>query len=375
MRRLVLVGGGHAHAQVIDDWIRRPIGGVELWVVSSESTSPYSGMVPGWLAGLYAYEEICIDIAALCLRANAVFVKDEMDGLDPAHRRIRLRSSLTLDYDVLSLNVGSTLYPPAIERARVLPLRPLSQLRGRWDETLSALSTDPSRAPLHIVGVGGGAAGFESLLALRHRLASQRRQRSIDATLITAGNRLLPGLAPGAVRRASVVLNAQAIKLKVNTSFDDTWAPEDSVVVWATGAQAHRWQSACALALSANGYFLIDRHLRSVSHPEVFAVGDCAEWEKPLPKAGVYAVRMGPVLSRNLRAALGEGGMQPYNPQQRHLVLLSTADGRAIASRGSLSASGAWTWAWKDYLDRKFVRRFEGSKQSIPEPQSQKGHV
>ena len=373
MRRLVLVGGGHAHAQVIDDWMRRPIEGVELWVVSSESSSPYSGMVPGWLAGLYAYEDICIDIAALCVRANAVFIKDDMDGLNPADRQVSLRSGLKVDYDVLSLDVGSTLYPPTLEQGRVLPLRPLAQLRGRWEQMLSALSSEEATAPLHIIGAGGGAAGFESLLALRRRLAAQGRPRSVDATLITASSRLLPGLAPGAVRRATAVLRDRAIALRVNTAFDETLAPKGSVVLWAAGAQAHRWQRACGVALSASGYFLIDGYLRSISHPEVFAAGDCAEWETPLPKAGVYAVRMGPVLSRNLRAALGPGRLQSYKPQRRHLVLLSTADGSAIASRGSLSASGVWAWRWKDYLDRRFLRRFEGPRRTISEPLRQKG--
>jgi len=112
------------------------------------------------------------------------------------------------------------------------------------------------------------------------------------------------------------------------------------------------------LAVSERGFVHVDAQLRSLSHPEVFAVGDCAEWATPLPKAGVYAVRMGPVLAHNLRAALGYGELQAYRPQSRFLVLLSTSDGRAIASRGALGAQGRWAWRWKDHIDRRFVDRF-----------------
>ena len=161
-RRLVLVGGGHAHAQVLERWIRDPMPHVDLWVVSPDAKSPYSGMVPGWLAGLYDYDDICIDIAGLCADAGATFVQDEMIDLDAVRRRVHLRSGTSIDYDVLSLDVGSTLHPPTVADATVLPLRPLSRLRQRWDALLVDLASDRTDAPITITGVGGGAAGFES---------------------------------------------------------------------------------------------------------------------------------------------------------------------------------------------------------------------
>ncbi|MDQ2928881.1 MAG: FAD-dependent oxidoreductase, partial [Pseudomonadota bacterium] len=135
-------------------------------------------------------------------------------------------------------------------------------------------------------------------------------------------------------------------------------AGSTDVVLWATGAEAHSWQRGCGLAVSDRGFIRIDERLRSCSHPQVHAVGDCAEWARPLPKAGVFAVRMGPVLSRNLRAALGAGTPVPYAPQRRYLALLATADGRAIASWGRWSLQGRWLWRWKDRIDRAFVGRF-----------------
>ena len=368
-RRLVLVGGGHAHAQVLESWIRDPMPDVDLCLVSPDAKSPYSGMVPGWLAGLYAYDDICIDIAAQCADAGATFVQDEMIDLDAVRRRIHLRSGTSIDYDVLSLDVGSTLHPPVIDDATVLPLRPLSQLRRRWDTLLAELASDRTQTPIAITGVGGGAAGFESIVALQRRLADRPHVR---ATLCTTGATILPGLARGAVRRATRVLAARGIALHTGRAFAAT-SPGAArhVVLWATGARPHAWQQATALATDPDGYFLVDRHLRSTSHPDVYASGDCAAWARPLPKAGVYAVRMGPVLVRNLRAALGDGRPHVYRPQRRHLVLLSTADRSAIASRGGFSCSGAWVWRWKDWLDRRFLDRFatrDPLRHTLPTP-------
>ena len=114
------------------------------------------------------------------------------------------------------------------------------------------------------------------------------------------------------------------------------------------------------LAVDADGFIRIDAQLRSVSHPQVLAVGDCASWAGwPLPKAGVHAVRMGPVLAHNLRVALGgPGGLLDHRPQRQFLALLATGDGRAIASRGPFGAEGAWAWRWKDRIDRAFIRRY-----------------
>ena len=138
--------------------------------------------------------------------------------------------------------------------------------------------------------------------------------------------------------------------------------PQSDLLLWATGAQAHAWQSDPhrngGLAVSETGFIAIDEQLRSVSHPEVYAVGDCAHWVKPLPKAGVYAVRMGPVLSHNLRAALCQGTAMAYQPQHRFLALLATADGRAIGAWDRWSAQGRWLWRWKDRIDRGFLNRF-----------------
>jgi NADH dehydrogenase FAD-containing subunit len=337
LKRLLLVGAGHAHALVLRTWCGRSLPGIELVRVSPAVVAPYSGMVPGWLAGTYRFDEICIDVAALAAAAGARLVIDELASLEPDRRLARLASGARLEYDLLSLDIGSTLEPPAAGERLLLPMRPLGRLHDAWSALLEELARAGDRS-LTVTAVGGGAAGFESLLAVLHRLRSLRPDRHVAATRLgTAWEDLA----------------------------DDPPSGSRMVLLWATGARAHAWQRDPArrgdLAVTAHGFVRVDPHLRSVSHPQVFAAGDCAESTSPLPKAGVYAVRMAPVLARNLQAALAGAPAVSYHPQHRFLALLATADGRAIGARGRWSAEGRWLWHWKDHIDRRFLRRFQAS--------------
>ena len=362
MKRLLLIGAGHAHAQVLRDWIGAPLPGVELVLVSPSAQAPYSGMVPGWLAGVYGYDDICIDFEALARAAGARLVIDTLAGLDADRRSVRLASGTQLSYDLLSLNVGSTLNPPAPRgHTRVLALRPLGGLRAAWEALLGELARRPSDQALTVTAVGGGAAGVETLLAVLARLRSLQPLRTVHGMLISRGTTLLPGLAPKAAGVAQAALASAGVTVQLGAAYADMAASASDLLLWAAGAEAHAWQRDCGLAVNAQGFIRIDGRLRSISHPQVYAVGDCADSPEPLPKAGVHAVRMGPVLSRNLRAALGVGTAANHNAQRRVLALLSTANGRAIASWGRWSASGRWVWRWKVRIDRGFLRRFAPS--------------
>ena len=361
-RQLVLVGAGHAHAQVLKDWAAAPVPGVALTVVSPSTMAPYSGMVPGWLAGTYSYAEICIDFATLARAAGARWVDGEVVDINAEQRSLRLGNGSTLGFDVLSLNVGSTLMPPQGLAAQVLSLRPLGRLQQAWDE-LIAQQRDASQTPVHqITAVGGGAAGFESLLAVLARLRKLKPDRQISGRLVTRGA-LLPGVAPGAVRAAHAALQRADVEVHTDTDFDAASTRADELLLWATGAQAHAWQRDTDLAISERGFFSVQPSLQVTGHRHVFAVGDCAAWAQPLPKAGVFAVRMGPVLAHNLRAVLTGKAMNDYEPQRRYLALLATADGHAIAARGGWSLHGQvlgrLLWRWKDHIDRGFLKRFE----------------
>lgn len=363
MRRLLLVGAGHAHAQVLLDWAAAPCPGVDLVVVSPHALAPYSGMLPGWLAGVYAEHDIVIDFAALCRRAGARWLAAGIDAIDTQRQRVHLDDATWLDFDILSLNIGSTLtLPQGAYSAHMLALRPLAQLRAAYAQVLQQWTQDPDQRPWQVSAVGGGAAGFEVLLAVLHRLRRLRPERPVHGTLLTRSAQLLPGYPQAARRHALRALDASHVTLQTHTAWSDALGQRSDLVLWATGAQSHAWlrnpERRSDLALSDTGFILIDAQLRALKHPHILAVGDCAQWARPLPKAGVYAVRMGPVLAHNLRAMLNGGALQTYTPQNQFLSLLTLADGRAIASRAGWSLAGRWAWRWKDHIDRQFIARF-----------------
>ncbi|WP_162520729.1 FAD-dependent oxidoreductase [Pseudaquabacterium pictum] len=370
----MLAGAGHAHALVLRALVRQPMPGVEVVVISPEPLAPYSGMVPGWLSGHYRFDEIAIDFPPLAAAAGARWCRDEIHALDPARRQLRLADGSTLDYDVLSLNVGSTLQPPPAEHAQMLPLRPLAMLHRRYENLLERWARAPADRPFVVTAVGGGAAGFEALLAVLTRLRALRPDHPVHGSLLTRGTRLLPGLAPAARRAAQRALDRAGVTVQFGSGWC-TSVDRSDVVLWATGAEAHGWQRDPArrgsLAVDEQGFVRIDELLRSVSHPQVFATGDCASWSgQALPKAGVHAVRMGPVLAGNLRAALrvpaAAGDLRVHRPQRHFLALLATGDGRAIASRGPFGAEGAWAWRLKDCIDRRFLQQFVATQATPP---------
>jgi selenide,water dikinase len=365
MKQLVLVGGGHSHVEVLRRIAARPWPGVELTLISPDRFTPYSGMLPGLVAGHYAFDECHIDLSALAARARARFVTERADRLDLYAKRVRCESGDELSYDLLALDIGST--PPlegiagAIEHG--LPVKPVDRFLAGWEQ-IPAVAR--ARAP-RILVVGGGAGGIEIALAMQHRL----RADGIAGHFCVVSNTetILPGHAAGVRRRMQRVLAARGVVVHLHSRVvavdegcvrlgDGRQLPADAVV-WATGAAAPAWLRESGLATDERGFVLVNERLQSLSHPDVFASGDVATMAgHPRPKSGVYAVRQGPPLADNLRRALAGETLEPYLPQPVALALISTGDKYAIASWGALAWSGAWVWRWKDRIDRRFMRRY-----------------
>lgn len=362
--RIVLLGGGHAHALTLLAWAQAPMPGLDVVLVSPQPEAYYSGLVPAWLAGRIEPEALTLDLAALCRAAGARLLIDEATGLDPDGRVLQLASTGALRYDLLSINTGSTLHAPAHD-GPVLALRPLPHLLAAWPARLAEwLAGD---GPIALDLVGGGAAGVEVMLAALHRLRSLRPDRTITPRLFFSSPRLLPGHNAGVVRRAEAALQRAGVQLMAGRR----WQPGDSApgnwLLWAAGAEPPEWLRKCGLQLSADGYVAVRPTLQSASHANVFAAGDSAAFTPPLGKSGVRAVRMAPTLTNNLRAALSGRALQPHTPQRDTLALLALPDGRAIASRGRwLAAQGRAVGWWKDWLDHRFMHRF--SPTSLPTP-------
>lgn len=371
--RLVLVGGGHSHALVLDDLRRRPEPGLAVTLVSPGPTSPYSGMLPGHIAGLYSREAMHVDVRRLVEAGGGAFVAGEAVRIDAAAREVVLADGRRVPYDLLSLDIGITPDLTGIAGARehAIAVKPIGDLLAKIDR----LATEARRpdGPRRITVIGGGAAGFCLAFALDRRLRDEVREAGGDAdrlrlSLVTAG-RLLPELNARARGLARARLAAEPIALLEDTAVariepdaivlaDGTRRASDATLV-AVGAGAPPLIAASGLSTDPHGFLAIDATLRSVADPSIFGAGDCAtSVTDPRPKAGVFAVRQGPALARNLRRAARGEPLVPFRPQADWLVLLSTADGRAIGARGRhVALEGRLVWWLKDRIDRAFVDR------------------
>ncbi len=309
-------------------------------------------MLPGLVAGHYRVSEVVIDLARLAREAGAVLVLDRAVGLDAARKVVTLEKGGELEYDLLSLNLGSlpeTTVPGSAEHA--LAAKPFETFLEEWEAKRASAK--------RIAVVGAGAAGVEMAMAVRHRLPQASVTLYSDRPMF-AGR--LAGRISSALQRCGVELRAntavEALEPGPVVVAGGVRGPFD-LVLWTAGAAPQPWLRGTGLANDTRGFVLVDANLRSVSHPEVSAVGDSATLrDAPHPKSGVYAVRHAAVLLANLRAALEGGPLAAYRPQQRQLALVSCGAKYAIASRGGWSAEGGWVWRWKDWLDRRWVARF-----------------
>jgi len=364
--RLLLLGGGHAHVQVLQAFAQRPVPGLELTLLTPYAQQVYSGMVPGVLAGHYRLDEALISLLPLAREAGARWLEDAAVGIDTQSRWVRTAQGTTVPYDVLAVDTGGVMQPDRLPgaQAHALFVRPME----RFVQQLPGLIQRAAQGPLRVAVLGGGAAGVELAMALRFRLDAIA---AVDTrvTLLTGGPEPLANYTPGVQRRVQgamadlrvEVLQARCIAIESSRLqlHDGTWLACDACIV-ATGAQAPAWLQGSPLALDANGFLLTGPTLQSVSHPDVFAAGDVAtRADAPHAKSGVYAVRAGPPLAANLRAFIEGRVMQPHTPQRRTLNLMACGGRSAVASWGPWSAQGAWVWRWKDHIDRAFMARFQ----------------
>ncbi len=357
---LVLIGGGHSHALVLRQWGMRPLPGARLTLINPGPTAPYSGMLPGFVAGHYAREALDIDLVRLARFARARIVLGAAQDIDLADRLVHVPGRPPIAYDLCSIDVGITSAMPDLDGfdSHAVPAKPLDRFATRWERFLAYPGT------ARVVVLGAGVAGAELAMAMAHAL--RNRGHTASVTLIDRAE-ALGALRPGARGRVLRQMRALGIDLWEHTEIGavtqgEVWLKDGSslatdFVVGAAGARAHGWLARAGLA-HRGGFVTVNAYLQT-SDPAVFATGDCADMtESPRPKAGVYAVRQAPVLYDNLCAALSGGAMRRYRPQRDYLKLVSMGSKSALAERFGVPLSGSLMWRWKDHIDRRFMDRF-----------------
>lgn len=360
---LVLIGGGHAHALVLRKWGMDPMPGVRVTVINPGPTAPYTGMLPGHVAGHYGRDDLEIDLVKLGRHANARLVLGKASGLDQEARLIHMEGRDPIPYDVASFDVGITAQMPAITgfADHAVGAKPLDIFAARWRSYLSELGTGVAE----IAVIGGGVAGVELALAMDHAV---RQQGATSRVAIIEAGPELSGVSIKTRLRLKEALKAAGIAVHLNTTAqqigadhvvlkDGTRLPA-TLTVGAAGAFPHDWVRRLDLPLT-DGFIDVAADLRVVGHDDLFAVGDCANMTaSPRSKAGVFAVRSAPVLHDNFRAVLAGRPTRPFKPQSRYLKLISLGEKAAIAERGGWSVSGKILWQWKDRIDRAFMEKF-----------------
>jgi NADH dehydrogenase FAD-containing subunit len=364
-KHLVLVGAGHAHMTVMKHLADFTSAGHRVTVIGPGPHHYYSGMGPGMLSGIYRPEEIRFNVKDMATSRGATFIEDLVAKVDADGRELLLQQGGRITYDVVSFNTGSGV--PIDGRFRhhsaVIPVKPIEQLLSARNRIIAALK----ERKIAVVVAGGGPAGLEISANLRRLVVDESGAAEIS---LLAGGRLLEGFDPEVRRRASRTLNRLDIRLiegqkaesaderSVRTATGDSH-PCDFLFM-AVGVQPSRLFTDSGLPVGMDGGLLVNRHLQSVAHPEIFGGGDCISFEqKPLAKVGVYAVRQNPVLLHNLGRALNGGDLAPFNPQESYLLAFNMGDGTAIVRWKSLVFNGRLGFALKDYLDRRFMKMFQ----------------
>lgn len=374
VKELVLVGGGHSHVAVLRKFAMRPLPGLRLTLITRDLHTPYSGMLPGYIAGHYRYDDCHIDLRKLAQFAGARLYHSPVDALDLADRRVICRHRPPVRFDLLSLNIGSrpqTLDIPGAAK-HALAVKPIDRFLQGWEQLIQHILN--RTAPFRLAVVGGGAGGVELALATQHRLRKEltearRSTETLQHCLLTDTSQILPGHAPRTRAAFQKVLASRQIPIftrhrvsKIEPGLihcENGQTVSADAVLWVTHASAPPWLARAGLATDSRGFVQVDDALRSISHPEVFAAGDIAAVRNHhRPKAGVFAVRQGPPLTTNLRRAALGIVPKPFKPQKKFLSLISTGDRYAIASRSGWSVQGAWVWRWKDWIDRRFIAKY-----------------
>jgi pyridine nucleotide-disulfide oxidoreductase family protein len=349
---------------VLADWKRDPPKGLETWLITKDPFTAYSGMIPGWIAGHYDAGANLIDLRSLAGRAGAKLVIDTLEGLDADRNSVILSNGMTISFDRLSLATGGEVDTSLLAALgeRLLPVRPVNEFVSRWPRIVEQAARGRG---FHLVVVGGGAAGVEIALAAQH--AFDAVSPTARVSIVTAENTLLSGHSPAVVARVESELAVKGIDVRFASAvgadagliLSDGTVMEADCVIATTGSKAPRWLKSSGLALDEQGFVRIGADLRSISHGTIFAAGDIVtRVDRNVARSGVHAVRAGPVLAANLRASVIGSNLSTYVPKRRTLYLLATGDKRAILSWGRFAASGKLIWRLKDWIDRRFVKRY-----------------
>lgn len=365
-KKLVLIGGGHAHVQTIDRLGSFIEKNHTVTVIQPSKYHYYSGMGPGMLGGTYKAEEIRFATRRMVEAAGGRFINDKVVRIDPVKQCLYLAcSSEEVHYDVLSCNVGSyvpdsNLFTSSSTIYRAKPIEALYEARNSILDTLKE-----GRITVAVVGGGPSAAEIAGNV---HQLC---KGATHNAEILLFGGGDFFGKKPRKVRKAvRKILQQKGVKIIEGErvqSVDDGKITTDSgteysadIVFCAIGVKPSPLFNDSGMSTGISGGLLVNRLLQSIDYPNIFGGGDCVDFEpEPLNKVGVYAVRQNEVLLHNLMATLEEKSCTIFKPGGEYLLIYNLGSGDGVLSKWSFTVAGSLAFRVKDYIDRSFIRTYQ----------------
>ncbi|MCW8929703.1 MAG: selenide, water dikinase SelD [Gammaproteobacteria bacterium] len=380
VKELVLIGGGHSHVGLLKMFAMKPMPGLRLTLLASDIHTPYSGMLPGFIAGQYSYDDVHLDLRPLSEFSRCRLYHSKVTHIDTQNQLIFSNNRPPIKYDLLSINIGSTpddFNIPGVKEFAI-PVKPVKQFITHLESTLHRVLTEENFTTIAVVG--GGASGVELILSIQHRVQLELARKGlpdkkVEYVLISAAKTLLPSHNNSVKKKILKLFKQRRIKLHLDSFIKDisleptantknilcsngTLVQADAIV-WSTTASSAEWPGESGLSVDNRGFIKVNDYLQSISHPNIFASGDIASMvNHPRPKSGVYAVRQGPPLFENIRRLVRNERLKAYKPQKHFLSLLNCADKTAVASRGFLAFQGQWVWKYKNWIDVSFMNLF-----------------
>jgi len=391
IKDLVLIGGGHSHLSVLKYFAMHPVPGLRLTLITRDLHTPYSGMLPGYIAGHYDYDQAHIDLRPLAQFAQARIYHAEVKNIDLTNNLVICPDRPDIPFDIASINIGSrpgTLHIPGADDF-TMPVKPIDKFIRQWEELSDKIvqAANLVSKKFHLAVVGGGAGGVEMALATQYRLHQLLKKKNLSndflqLDLYCDSDDILPTHNRRVGSKFNRFLKQRKIHIHTNHRIEEVQHnqlrcsdgqhyPADAVL-WVTNASAPKWLADAGLEVDAGGFIAVSDCLQSISHDNIFAAGDIAAvLNHPREKSGVFAVRQGPPLARNLERIINNKPLKPFTPQKNFLGLITTGDKYAIASRNNWSLEGAWLWKIKDWIDRRFMDNFgnlpEMTEQDLPQ--------
>jgi selenide,water dikinase len=368
---IVLLGAGHTNAHILLKWRSEPIPETRLTCVSDYPIATYSGMLPGVLAGLYPPEQMEIDLVRLCDAVGARLVIDRFTGIDNNERLLLFDDRAPVPFDVLSVGIGSVpARDDVVVDDTVLEIKPMQTFLSRFESRMERLIEKPRDEVLQVAIIGAGVAGIELLFCLSPRLKTLLNDAPFKLTLVDSGREVPRGTTPKTQKLVRQEIEHQGMRLRLGKRvskvaegeivFDDGDRLAADLVLWATNAKASPALSKVDLPKDSRGFLQTQPTLQTTSGAPIFAVGDAGTIAgSKSPKAGVHAVRQGPILWQNISRLIQGRDLLEYHPQRNFLKLMNLGDGRAIAEYKGISTKGRLAWKLKDWIDRRFISKFQ----------------